>query len=129
MRHLVLAVLVVSVLPVGPAFAYVEAPHTLGLVVRDSSHIALMQVVKVTKDKGLMIYRKVEDLKGKHPQNEIKHNIGKRGFHPREWQTVMNLAQEGTLAIFFHNGQASETCLGTYWYQCYPEGEWWGMSH
>src|SRR5262249_3426753 len=20
-------------------------------------------------------------------------------------------------------------CIGTYWYQCYREGDWWGMSH
>ncbi|MBM4071045.1 MAG: hypothetical protein FJ271_19165 [Planctomycetes bacterium] len=113
----------------GPSFAYIEAPHTLGLVVRDSSHIIVMQVARVDKDKGLIVFRKVEDLKGKHPRNEIKHNIGKRGFHPREWQNIMNWAREGHVALFFHNGGASETCIGSYWYQCYPEGEWWAMSH
>lgn len=129
MRQIPAAVLLVLVLFSGRAAAYIEAPHTLGLVVGDSSHIVLMQVVGVNKEKGLIVYRKVLDLKNKHPQNDIKHNIGKRGFHPREWQTVMNWAQEGKMALFFHNGGASETCIGGYWYQCYPEGEWWGMSH
>jgi hypothetical protein len=41
----------------------------------------------------------------------------------------MNWAEVGKKAVFFHNGGASETCIGTYWYQCYNEGEWWGMSH
>lgn len=123
------AVLCVLAIVCLPSPAYIEAPHTLGLVVRDSSHIVLMQVARVDKDKGLIIFRKVEDLKGKHPRDEIKHNIGKRGFHPREWQNVMNWAREGNLALFFHNGGASETCIGSYWYQCYPEGDWWGMSH
>jgi hypothetical protein len=41
----------------------------------------------------------------------------------------MDWAEPGKVAAFFHNGGASETCIGTYWYQCYPEGEWWGMSH
>ncbi len=129
MRHLVWATLFTLVLAVRPVLGYVEAPHTLGFVVKDSTNIVLMQVARVNKEKGLILYRKVEDLKGKHPQDEIKHNIGKRGFHPREWQNVMNWAEEGKLAVFCHNGQASETCIGTYWYQCYKENDWWGMSH
>src|SRR5207248_4295097 len=35
----------------------------------------------------------------------------------------------GKPAIFFHNGSASETFIGPTWYQAYPNGEWWGMSH
>jgi hypothetical protein len=85
--------------------------------------------LKVNKEKNLIIYRKVQDLKGQHPQQEIKHNIGQRGRHPREWQTVMAWAEAGKTAVFFHNGSASVTCTGTNWYQCFPEGEWWGMSH
>lgn len=116
-------------MPVVQARAYVEAPHTLGLVCRDSSHIVLVEVAKINREKNLIIFKKLKDLKGMHPTTEIKHNIGRGGFHPREWQNVMNWAEEGKKAIFFHNGGASETCLGTYWYQCYNQGEWWGLSH
>jgi hypothetical protein len=118
-----------AVLLLSYATAYIEAPHTLGLVVRDSTNIVWMEVTRVNKEKGLIVYKKLEDLKGQHPTVEIKHNIGQRGFHPREWQAVMAWAEPGKKAVFFHNGGASETCIGTYWYQCYPEGEWWGMSH
>ncbi len=111
------------------ARGYVEIPYTLGRVLAESTNVVLVQVTKVNKEKGLIVYKKLQDLKGKHPQNEIKHNIGQRGFHPREWQNVMAWAEEGKKAVFFHNGGASETCIGTYWYQAYPEGEWWGMSH
>lgn len=114
----------------GQAHGYVEVPHTLGRVVSESTHIVLVEVTRVDKEKNLIIYKKVADLKGKHPKDEIKHNIGKRGFHPRESQNIMQWAEPGKRAVFFHNGSASETCIGTYWYQCYPEGpEWWGMSH
>src|SRR4051794_7036568 len=41
----------------------------------------------------------------------------------------MEWAEAGKTAVFFHNGGASETCIGTYWYQCYAGGEWWNMSH
>ncbi len=109
--------------------AYVEAPYSLGRVCNESSHVVLMEVTRVNKEKGLIIYKKVKDLKGKHPEGEIKHNIGKRGFHPRESQTILSWAEVGKKAIFFHNGGQSETCIGTYWYQCYREGPWWGMTH
>ena len=41
----------------------------------------------------------------------------------------MEWAEVGKTAVFFHNGGASETCIGTYWYQAYAGGEWWSMSH
>jgi len=129
MRLLASTSLLAFSLACSTAFGYVEAPHTLGFVCRDSTNVVLVQILKVNKEKGLIIYKKVEDLKGKHPTDEIRHNIGKRGFHAREWQNVMNWAEEGKLALFFHNGGASETCIGTYWYQCYKENDWWGMSH
>jgi hypothetical protein len=111
------------------ARAYVEAPYSLGRVCQESTNIVLIEVTRVNKERGLIFFKKVQDLKGKHNEEEIKHNIGKRGFHPREWQNVMNWAEPGKKAVFFHNGGQSETCIGTYWYQCYREGPWWGMTH
>ncbi len=124
-----LAVLLCLFVLLSPAPAYVEAPHSLGAVVQQSSHIMVLRVEKVDKEKNLIIYRKVRDLKGTHPQEVVKHNIGRGGFHPREWQYTMEWAEVGKTAIFFHNGGASETCIGTYWYQAYAGGEWWNMSH
>jgi hypothetical protein len=112
-----------------PAPAYVEAAMSLGSVVSQSSNVVLVRVEKVDKQKNLIIYRKVRDIKGKHPTDIIKHNIGRGGFNPREWQYPMAWAEPGKLAVFFHNGGASETCIGTYWYQAYAGGEWWNMSH
>ncbi|MBV9124225.1 MAG: VCBS repeat-containing protein, partial [Planctomycetes bacterium] len=112
-----------------PCQAYVEAPHTLGTVCTLSTNVMVLQVEKVDKEKNLIIYRKLRDLKGQHPTDVIKHNVGHNGFNPREWQYVIDWAEPGKKAIMFHNGGASETCIGTYWYQCYAGGEWWNMSH
>jgi hypothetical protein len=109
--------------------AYVEAPMSLGAVIAASTHILTMRVEKVDKERNLILFRKVQDLKGKHPADIIKHNIGRGGFHPREWQYIMEWAEPGKLAVFCHNGGASETCILNYWYQAYPGGEWWNMSH
>ena len=125
---LVLAVIGALAITFHPARAYVEAPQSLGSVVQQSTNILVCVVEKVDKEKNLIVYRKVEDLKGKHPTDTIKHNIARAGYHPREWQYVMEWAEVGKTAIFFHNGGAGEMCVGNYWYQIYP-GDWWNMSH
>jgi hypothetical protein len=112
-----------------PSHAYIEAPHSFGQVVAQSSNILVMQVEKVDRERNLIIYRKVRDVKGVHPGELIKHNIGKAGFHPREWQTVMAWAEVGKQAIFFYNGGAGEVYIDNYWYQMNAGGEWWTMTH
>jgi hypothetical protein len=116
-------------LAAAPARAYIEAPHSLGRCIHESTNVVLMELSRVNKEKNLLIFTKVADIKGKFAGQEIKHNIGQRGFHEREWKSVMAWAEVGKRAVFFCNGDASETCIGTYWYQCYRENDWWGMSH
>lgn len=124
-----LALAIVLLLNHRPAPAYVEAPQSLGSVVNQSTNVVLMTVTKVDKEKNLIIFQKVQDIKGKHPQDVIRHNIGRGGLRPGEWQEIMNWAEPGKQAVFFHNGGASETFIGVTWYQAYPQGDWWGMSH
>jgi FG-GAP-like repeat len=120
-------------LPVPRVLGYVEASHSLGQVVSLSTNIVLMKVTAIDRKDNRIIYAKVRDIKGVHKQQEIRHNIAQKGFEPREWQNVMNWADIGKEALFFHNGGQSETCIGMYWYQCDgnandPNG-WWGMTH
>lgn len=111
------------------ARAYVEIPYTMGRIINEATQIVVMRVERVDKTKNLILYRKVQDLKGAAAPDVIKHNIGQAGFHPREWQTIMAWAEPGKTAVFFNNGGASETCIDNYWYQAYSGGEWWNMSH
>jgi hypothetical protein len=112
-----------------PTWAYVEIPYSLGRLVEESTHVVLLRVDRVDKTKNLILYRKVKDVKGQYADDVVKHNIGQAGFSAREWQTIMNWAEPGKHAVFMHNGSASETCIDGYWYQAYPNGEWWSMSH
>lgn len=124
-----IAAIVASLVCAVSAPAYVEMTYTLGRLVNESVVVCTMRIEKVDKEKNLIIYRKVADIKGTHNQEVIKHNIGRGGFHPREWQNIMKWAEPGKLAVFMHNGSASETCIDGYWYQAYSGGEWWSMSH
>ena len=111
-----------------PAKAYVEAPMTLGDVIRQSTNIMQMQVLKVDREKNLIIYKKLQDIKGKHPSDEIKHNIGRGGLRAGEWEEIMKWAEVGKQATFFHNGGASETYISATWYRL-SAGRAVGMSH
>ncbi|HXX94290.1 MAG TPA: VCBS repeat-containing protein [Planctomycetota bacterium] len=126
----IVAVLALGILVwAAPALAYIEAPYSLGRIITESSNIMVIQVDKVNKQNNMILYKKIRDIKGQHPGDVIRHNIAQAGFHPREWQTVMAWAEPGKLALMFYNGGASETCIDTYWYQCYGAGPDWGMSH
>lgn len=129
MRLRSLLVLALLLTLAAPSQAYVEAPMSLGAIISQSVVVCSMVVTKVDKQNNLIIFQKVADIKGKHPQDTIKHNIGRGGLRPGEWQEIMNWAEVGKAAVFFHNGGASETYIGNTWYQAYPNGEWWGMSH
>lgn len=111
------------------AVAYVELPYTLGRVILESTSISVLKIEKVDKERNLILFRKVQDLKGSLAGETIKHNIGRGGFHEREWKAIMDWAEPGKTAVFFNNGGASETCIANYWYQAYNGGEWWNMSH
>jgi len=126
-RSALVAIAVLAIPSAGRA--YVEAPLSLGAVIQQSTHIVLMTVTKVDKANNLIIYQKVADIKGKYPTDVIKHNIGRGGLRAGEWQEIMNWAEPGKTAVFCHNGSASETFIGVTWYQAYPGGEWWNMSH
>src|ERR1700733_1762809 len=121
-----LAVAAVCALWTQHSLAFVEVPYTLGKVINDSTNIIVLRVEKVNKENNQIIFRKVEDLKGKHPTDVIKHNIGKaKLMNDREWSVTMQWAEVGKTAVMFHNGGASETCIGGNWYQTYAGGEWW----
>src|SRR5262249_43528479 len=112
-RHMLrfLSVALLAVAAATQAHAYIEATHTLGRCVHESNNVVLVELTRVNQEKGLLIYKKIADIKGKFPTDEIKHNIGKRGFHEREWKNVMAWAEAGKRAVFFCNNEANESCI------------------
>jgi FG-GAP-like repeat len=129
LRLLAVLVLLVLLILADGTPAYVEARYTLPRMIKESTNIVLVKVEKVNKERKLIYYKKIADLKGKHPTEDFKHNIGVGGFNEKEKRHPVEWAEPGKLAIIFHNGGASETCIGKYWYQCYAGGPWWNHSH
>jgi hypothetical protein len=111
------------------ARAYIEVPYTLGRVLQEATSAFTMRVERVDKTRNLIVYSKVQDLKGVSTTVTINHSIGLAEGRPGESQNVMSWAEPGKLAVCFQNGGASETCIDNYWYQCAANGEWWTMNH
>ena len=124
----IFAIALLAFLPCRTAQAYVEAPHSLGKIVNSSTMIVMVRVKSVDRTKNLIVYSKVRDIRGTFAGDEIKHIIGQRGFHPREWKNVMAWARVGKQALFFTNGGHGEMCIDNYWYQCGFKG-WSTMTH
>src|ERR1700681_3240379 len=110
-RRLFLLLGFLSLVLVVPGLAYVEERYTLPRIINESTNIVVMQVERVNKERKLIIYKKLADLKGKHPTDLIKHNVGVGGFNAFEQKAPIEWAEVGKIAIFFHNGSASETCI------------------
>jgi hypothetical protein len=110
------------------AFSYVEAPYSLGRVLAEATQVCVLRVEKVDKERNLILYRKTQDLKGQSP-DVVKHNIGRGGLRPGEWETIMAWAEPGQTAVFFNNGGQGEVCINNYWYQVGVNGDWWSMTH
>jgi HEAT repeat protein len=111
-----------------PARAYLGFLPSLGDVTRDARHIVVLEVVKVHPEKKAIVYRKVGDLKGNHPGNEIKHQVTDRD-NGRDTEALLDWAEPGKTAVFFHDGRVGVTCIGTCWYECAArEGPWWALT-
>src|SRR5260370_37053493 len=132
MRNVLLATLVLlaglGIPSQGWAFLEVsQTVPTLGRVVKQATRIEELQVDKVSREKNIILYKKIATLKGNDANEVVKHKLTE-GYHPRELHTIREWAEPGEMAICFYAGQGSLTCVGRYWYLCTAQGDsWWIM--
>src|SRR5207248_1609024 len=113
MKRLLGPLIALLALP-APAPAYIDRPPTLGRLVQyDAADIAVVRVEKVSKEKGVIVYKKVADLKGKLPTDQLRQVVGRRiadapgpadNPRPRGAQSILDWAEPGKEAVAFHNG-------------------------
>ena len=58
-----------------PAFGYIDYSPTLGQLIKDSTHIVVIRVDKVSQEKRAILFQKVADLKGKFDTEKINYQI------------------------------------------------------
>jgi HEAT repeat protein len=125
------------------AGAYITAPvPTLGELC-GSTYITLVQVEKFSKEKGVIIYRKVRDLKGTYPRDQIRHafDLKNTPLHQGpgdvpvrpddvDWRYALDWAEVGKTAVVFSRkydpyGDFGHTYIDKCWYatMC-PARDW-----
>ena len=110
------------------SFAYIDSTPTLGKLIADSDHIVVLQVERVSREKQVIIYNKIADLKGKDAPALVKHKIT-NGFHPRQSRAILDWAEPEAVAVCFQRGTVCQTCIGACWYECAAgEAPWWTMT-
>jgi hypothetical protein len=141
-------VLVAALVPlwVAPARAYITAPvPTLGQLT-GSTYITVVRVEKVSREKGIIVYRKVRDLKGTYPKDKIRHvfdlkntpahkGLGDVPVRPdeKDWRYAVTWAEPGKTAVMFTlkydpYGDFGHTYIDGCWYatMCPPrDWEFW----
>src|SRR5262249_12738469 len=123
-----LAALLIVFGTAAPSWAYIAALPTLGKVVADSDQIMVLRVDKVSREKQVVLFTKVADLKGKAQGDEVTDKVT-AGSPPRQAGTVLDWAEPGAIAVCFQRGNVSQTCIGRFWYECAAgEAGWWTMT-
>lgn len=126
-----------------PAQAYITRPvPTLGQLT-DSTYITVVRVDKVSQEKGIIVYQKVRDLKGKYPKDKIKHVFdlkntpqhkgpGDVPIRPdeKDWRYALKWAEAGKTAVMFTlkydpYGDFGHTYIDGCWYATMCPGRDW----
>jgi HEAT repeat protein len=112
----------------GQSWAYISPLPTLGKVITDSRHVVVLEVDKVSRDKQVVIFKKVADLKGEGAPAVAKHKLTE-GLNPRQMRTILDWAEPGKTAVCFQTDRSSLTCVGDFWYESAAgDDSWWTMT-
>jgi hypothetical protein len=128
-----------------PAEAYVIVTlPTLGYTTAESNYVMLVRVEKVSREKGVIIYQKVRDLRGKYPKESLKHAfnlkekpaVATQMYRPdvADWSYVLQWAEPGKEAVIFirkqnNGGDSSLTYIDQCWYASSSTTEDWVWFH
>jgi hypothetical protein len=115
-------------LPAWPAHAYVDLAPTLSRIIRESQTITVAEVVAFNPEKGVVVLKKVRDLKGESTAQTYKHNLIRTNDAAVDRQ-LLEWVEPGRRCVIFVTGKAAIVCVGEVWYQAYAADEnWWRIS-
>jgi HEAT repeat protein len=116
------------IFPTSSAHAYVDMAPTLGRIVREARVIAVAEVDQVNLDKGVVILKRVRDLKGEFGVDPVKHQV--RGANDSGLdRPILDWAERGSRCVVFLSGNTTLVCLGRGWYQAHSSGDgWWRLG-
>lgn len=92
------------------AFIDVHRPETLGALCGRAQSISVFRVTRFNKEKGVIFFEKVKDLKGKFPRDTLRQVVGAANSEA-ERKRLADWMEEGRQVIIFRyeNRQAIST--------------------
>jgi HEAT repeat protein len=88
---------------------------TLGMAIRHAPRITVLEVDRVDRKRGVIVYRIVATLKGERRSGPERHRIGTD--HAQQ-QMLLSWAKPGRRAVCFHDADCRSVCVGNCWYAC-----------
>ena len=107
MRRIALPAFALLAYAATQAPAYVEAPYSLGQVIKESTHIVLVEVTKVNKEKNLIIYKKLADMDRVEPVQVLRY-MSKQGNLP---STKVPVNESFEMAVILSSHAAVEALM------------------
>lgn len=127
---LLLGVWVVLIAAPRPAEAYIGGPPaSLGMMCHWSTHVITVKVEKIDKEKGVIVWRKLNEYKGKWPADVIRQVIP-AGLAER--QHIFGWAEVGKTTVMFalESYRWGHTYIDGLWYAANTaDWQWWNVSH
>jgi len=117
----------VLLLAAPPARAYVDLAPTLARVVRDAQTIAVAEVDRFSAEKGIVILKKVRDLKGTTAAEPARHRVTGADGAAID-RAVLDWAEPGERCVLFVAGKTAVVCVGRGRYQVHEADGWWQLG-
>lgn len=98
---------------------YIDAyrPETLGSVCQRATSISIIKVEKFSKEKGVILYKKVKDLKGVCPRDSFREVLSS-AHEAAEREHYLQWVGEGKLAVLFRHEDRQAIGIGEQWTVC-----------
>jgi HEAT repeat protein len=106
------------------ALAYVDLAPTLARLVRDSQTITLAEVDRFSREKGMILLKKVRDLKGQTGSEVLKHVLI-RAHETGMDRSLLDWAEPGSRCVLFTTQTNVLVCVGECWYQANASADGW----
>ena len=113
----VLSAVAALVLAAGPSVGFIDLnrPATFGELCKRAQSITVMTVDKLSKEKGVLVLKRVKDLKGELPRDAIRDGLG-AAHEPAEKKHCLDSVEVGQTAVVFRYENRLAICFGDYWH-------------
>jgi HEAT repeats len=127
-KSIALAAVAWIMLMASTARPYVDLAPTLARIVREAETITVVEVVAFNAEKGAVILKKIDDLKGKTGADNLKHQLVRTDEKAMD-APIADWAEPGRRCVVFVTGKDAVVCVGEGWYQARSQDNgWWRIG-